>query len=175
MGTHPIFESDFDCLTEWLRKYTEPTTPLCASTWPPTDRTTCPRTPDSSTPTICENAGSTTPTSTDAPMSANTLEKILKFAAISVTSKTQLSGSPSTKPGRPSPRPLKSEKPSTANFSPPKNLSKFLLTLPCPSVISLLGFVSKLLNFMKYDNCSTLENPNFYLFWRFLVAYSPLN
>merc|ERR1712176_1310392 len=71
MGTHPIFESDFDCLTdlEWLRKYTEPTTPLCASTWPPTDRTTCPRTPDSSTPTICENAGSTTPTSTDAPMS----------------------------------------------------------------------------------------------------------
>ena len=49
----------------------------------------------------------------------------------------------STKPGRPSPRPLKSEKPSTANFSPPKNLSKFLLTLPCPSVISLLGFVSE--------------------------------
>merc|ERR1712134_184507 len=85
MGTHPIFESDFDCLTEWLRKYTEPTTPLCASTWPPTDRTTCPRTPDSSTPTICENAGSTTPTSTDAPMSANTLEKILKFAVTSVT------------------------------------------------------------------------------------------
>merc|ERR1711976_634365 len=85
MGTHPIFESDFDCLTEWLRKYTEPTTPLCASTWPPTDRTTCPRTPDSSTPTICENAGSTMPTSTDAPMSANTLEKILKFAVISVT------------------------------------------------------------------------------------------
>jgi len=20
MGTHPIFESDFDCLTDWLRK-----------------------------------------------------------------------------------------------------------------------------------------------------------
>merc|ERR1712233_275217 len=87
MGTHPIFESDFDCLTEWQRKrkFSVLITRHCESTSAPTDPPLFRRIPDGSTPTKCAVAGSTTPTSTDAYTSANTWERTPKSAATSVT------------------------------------------------------------------------------------------
>merc|ERR1739848_423804 len=87
MGTHPIFESDFDCLTEWRRKrkFSELITRHCESTSAPTDPPLFRRILGGSTPTKCAVAGSTTPTSTDAYTSANTWERTPKSAATSVT------------------------------------------------------------------------------------------
>merc|ERR1739848_901942 len=87
MGTHPIFESDFDCLTEWRRKrkFSELITRHCESTSAPTDPPLFRRILDGSTPTKCAVAGSTTPTSKDAYTSANTWERTPKSAATSVT------------------------------------------------------------------------------------------
>merc|ERR1712193_571218 len=129
MGTHPIFESDFDCLTEWRkkRKFSALITRHCESTSAPTEPPLCRRIPDGSTPTKCALAGSTTPTSTDAYTSVNTWEKTPKSAATSVTtfsrprsipapSRTRLSGSQSTKHGRSTPKPERPAKPSTASF-----------------------------------------------------------
>merc|ERR1712035_134032 len=53
MGTHPIFESDFDCLTECL------IIQLSASTLPPS-LTTCQLMLVTSTPSVTVNAGTTT-------------------------------------------------------------------------------------------------------------------
>ena len=58
-----------------------------------------------------------------------------------VTSRTRPSGPPSTKPGRPSPRPLRREKPSTASSSPLKNPSKIPSLSSAP--VSLLEFEMK--------------------------------
>merc|ERR1712210_452819 len=76
MGTHPIFESDFDCLTDMSEGANYYNKSEFGSDFPALRR---------HVNIMGRYAGSPTPTSTDAPTSESSSERTPKFAAISET------------------------------------------------------------------------------------------